>query len=95
MSGPDVQLDMNPRGLFASHNDLSELLALFGFQLRYTKMSGTSRIKEEASNGLTSICKWLENNRVDKFSEFRKGRTISLGSRPSTLIVTVSVQEMC
>jgi hypothetical protein len=47
MSGPDVQRNLDPRGLFAPHNDLSELLAVFGFQLRYIEISGTSRPKEE------------------------------------------------
>lgn len=48
MSGPDVQSDLDPRGLFAPHDDFSELLAFFSFQLCYAKMSGTSRIGEEA-----------------------------------------------
>jgi hypothetical protein len=48
MSGPDVQRDLDPRGLFAPHNDISELMAFFGFQLRYSKISGPSRIDEGA-----------------------------------------------
>jgi len=49
VSGPDVQSDMNPRGLFTPHHDLSELLTLFCFQLRYAETSGVPRIKEEAT----------------------------------------------
>lgn len=48
MSGPDVQRDLDPSGLFAPHNDIGELFALFGFQLRYTKMFKVSRIDEGA-----------------------------------------------
>jgi len=48
MSGPDVQRDLDPRGLFAPHNDISELFALLCFQLRYAKISEVSRIDEGA-----------------------------------------------
>ena len=47
MSRPDVQCNLDPRGLFAPHNNLAELLALFGFQLRYAGMSGTSGLGNE------------------------------------------------
>ena len=43
---PDVQRDLDPRGLFAPQNDISEFFALFGFQLRYAKISGAPRINE-------------------------------------------------
>lgn len=38
MSGPDVQCNLIPRGLFAPHGDIGELLALFGFQLCCVEM---------------------------------------------------------
>ena len=48
MGGPDIQRDLDPRGLLAPHNDLTELLALLSFQLRYFEMSGTSGLGYEA-----------------------------------------------
>lgn len=91
MSGPDVQRNLDPRGLFAPHNDLSELLALFGFQLCYAEMSGILSAEEDVS--LTGIRKWLKSSRVDKFPELGKGRTVSLYRRPFTLIPGVSVRK--
>lgn len=38
MSGPDVQCNLNPRGLFAPHSNIGKLLALFGLQLCCTEM---------------------------------------------------------
>jgi len=49
VSGPHVQRNLDPRGLFAPHNDFNELLALFGFQLRYDEISGTSEPKEDVT----------------------------------------------
>jgi len=47
MSRPDVQCNLDPGGLFAPHNNFAELLALFGFQLGYAEMSGTSGLGSE------------------------------------------------
>lgn len=44
----DVQRNLDPRGLFTPHNNLSELLASFSFQLRYAETLGTSGLEEGA-----------------------------------------------
>jgi len=76
MGSPHVQCNMDPGRLFAPHNDLNELMALFGFQLCYAGMSRTSRTR--GSDGLTGISQGLKGNRIDKLPELCEGRTIFL-----------------
>jgi hypothetical protein len=78
VSGPDVQCDLDPRRLFAPHNNLTELLTFFGFQLRYAEMNLRNTGTRKRSDGLTGIYQRLESDRVDKFLELGEGRTVSL-----------------
>jgi len=65
MSGPDVQHNLDPCGLFAPRNDLSELLALFDFQSRYDEISGTLEPKENVT--ILQAYGRLKSSRVDEF----------------------------
>jgi len=60
MGRPDVQRNLDPRGLFAPHDDLGELLALFSFQLSCAEMSGTS----EPGDGVVILPAYVSGSRA-------------------------------
>lgn len=82
MGSPDVQRNVDPGWLLASHNDPGELLTLFCLELRFVVISG----KLAANDGITILQAYESGARAvgstNSLSSARDGQCFSVDVHP-------------